>query len=108
MRFNFKGDWKFLFIAGGLLLLGFLVVGALISSFLSLLVWFFRGIGVLLGSLVRFAFSSVLNFVIVAGLIYLLYRGYVYLKDEKGDKESPGRIEYSDEDFERWDDNHER
>lgn len=101
MRFNFKGDWKFLLIAGGLLLLIFLVAGALISSLLSLLVWFFKGIGVLLGSLVGFAFRSVFNFVTVAGLIYLLDRGYVYLKDKKTDKESPGRLGYSDGDFER-------
>ena len=48
MRFNFDGDWKFLLIAGGVLLTVFLLAGALLSSVLSLFVWIFRGIGVFL------------------------------------------------------------
>jgi len=107
MRFNFDGDWKFLLIAGGVLLTVFLLAGALLSSVLSLFVWIFRGIGVFLGSLVGFAFSSLFNLFIAGGIIYLLYRGYVYLKERKLDTSNSDRVNYSDEDFERREDNHE-
>ncbi len=108
MRFNFKGDWKFLLIVGGVLLVIFLLAGALLSSIFSLFVWLLRGIGALLGSLVGFAFSSVFNLLIAGGLAYLLYRGYIYFKEKKVDTGSADRIDYSDEDFERREDNHEQ
>ena len=107
MKFNFSGDWKFLLIAGGVLLTLFLLAGALLSSIFSLLVWLFKGIGVLLGSVVRFAFSSIFNLIIAGGIIYLLYRGYVYLKERKLDTGNANGVDYSDEDFERREDNHE-
>lgn len=107
MRFNFDGDWKFLLIAGGVLIAVFLLAGALLSSVFSLFVWLLRGIGVLLGSLVGFAFRSVFNLIIAGGVIYLLYRGYVYLKNRKPDNANPDGVNYSDEDFEQREDNHE-
>ncbi len=107
MGFNYKGDWKFLLIVGGVLLTILLLVGAILSSVLSLFVWIFRGIGILLGTLVGFAFHSIFNLLIVVGIAYLLYRGYVYLKSEGSDTSNSNRIDYSDEDFDRREDNHE-
>lgn len=107
MSFNYKGDWKFLLIVGGVLLTIFLLAGAILSSVLSLFVWIFRGIGVLLGTLVGFAFHSIFNLLIVGGIAYLLYRGYVYLKRRESDRSNSNRIDYSDEDFEQREDNHE-
>lgn len=107
MKFNFNGDWKFLLIAGGVLLTIFLLAGAILSSVFSLFVWILRGIGVLLGSLVGFAFHSIFNLLIVGGIAYLLYRGYFYLKGRESDTGNPNGVDYSDEDFERREDNHE-
>lgn len=99
MHFDVKGDWKLLLLVGGFLLLVFILVGVFLSTIFSLFVWILRGVGTLLGTLVGFAFQSAFNFFIVAGAIYLAYRGYNYLNREKEVEHET--VEYTDDDFER-------
>ncbi len=107
MRFNVKGDWKFLLLLGGIVLLVFILAGALLSSIFSLFVWVLQGIGTFLGSLVGFAFQSIYNLLIVALIIFLAYRGYLYLTDKEEEEVNPDSLEYSEEDFERGDEKNE-
>ena len=99
MKVNYNGDWKSLLFIGGILLAIFLVLGLFVSAIFGLFVWVVRGLGFLIGTLVKFTFQSIFSFAAVAILAYLGYRYYVYLKEP--DKESDPPIDYSDDDFER-------
>ncbi|MFP4136368.1 MAG: hypothetical protein ACOC9A_01695 [Candidatus Bipolaricaulota bacterium] len=101
MRLDLEGNWGPFLLLGGFLFLLFVLAGLVISSIFGLFVWILRGVGTLLGTLVGFAFQSLFHFLLVAGLLYLGYWGYNYLKEERREKRGPTR--YTEDDFEKGD-----
>ena len=99
MRTDFNGDWKFMLLIGGILLAIFLVIGSLFSLVTGFLIFVFKGLGFVLGTIFRFAFSSIAGFLVLVAAAYLGYRGYRKLR--QGQEKESNTVEYSNEDFER-------
>lgn len=99
MKFHFKGDWKYLLILAGLVLGVLLIVGSIFSFAVGFLVFILKGLGYLVSTILRFAFSSITGLVVLVAVAYLGYLGYDKLK--KSPKYEKETIEYTNEDFER-------
>lgn len=99
MRINFNGDWKFLLIVGGIVLVFLLALGALFSLVTGFLIFILKGLGFILGTVFRLAFSSIGGFFALAALGYLGYLGYKKLKARR--ETEVEAIDYTNEDFER-------
>lgn len=103
MRNNYHHDWKGILLIGGLLLFGLLIFGWFISAGLTLIVTMIRGLGVLLGGLIKYTFSSIYNLVGVGLLCFLGYKGYQKYIRKRSKRD---QVKYSDSDFERGEDQH--
>jgi membrane protein implicated in regulation of membrane protease activity len=63
-------------VIGGLAILALIIVGSVIGTIISLIFVVIKGIVAAVVGLIGFAFKSVFNLLLVAGLGYLAYRWY--------------------------------
>ncbi len=101
MKANRNGNWKGLLLIGAVAFIVLLFFGWVVSAGFALLATIVKGVGVLLGSLFRYAFSSPVNLLIVGALGYGGYKLY-----KRYFSRGPDRIDYTDSDFERGEEGH--
>ncbi|MBS3812522.1 hypothetical protein KGY64_01705 [Candidatus Bipolaricaulota bacterium] len=101
MKASKNGNWKIILIVGAIIFVGLLFFGWIISASFALLAAIIKGLGVLLGNIIRYAFSSPVNILILG---VLGYGGYKIYKKYFSRKQKS--IEYTESDFEHGDDQH--